>query len=171
MEIKKRNIAGNTGEEKKEEKQLVRVGNYECEKTKYNGIFKITEGNERYLVRCNYGKIEKIDKKTGVMKEVNEVTLKVVNTMSEARALMAEVEKIRNHRKNGIILPKRVVKQKITLNDVVEDFKKDVMYTDLSENYKMHYDNYFKHFCDFLGYKEPGKIKISDIDTDIHIFN
>lgn len=164
MEIKQRSIANSKTETKKEDCIVKKVGNYECETTRYNNIFKIVGDRERYLVRCYYGKIEKIDKKTGVMKEVNEVTLKVVNTLTEARALMAEVEKIRNDRKNGIVLAQKVVKEKITLDDVIEDYKQDVMYTDLSENYKMHYDNYFKHISDFMGYKEPRKIRTIDIE-------
>lgn len=164
MEIKQRNIKSNNDEKNDKEHKLVKVGNYECETTRYNNIFKIVRGNERYLVRCYYGKVEKINKKTGVKREVNEVTLKVVKTLSDARALMAEVEEIRNARKNGTILSRRTAKEKITLNDVIEDFKRDVMYTELTENYKMHYNNYFRHISDFMGYKEPSKITAVDIE-------
>ena len=164
MEIKQRRIELDATKKNNRDKEIKRVGNYECELTRYNNIFKIIGGRERYVVRCYYGKIEKINKKTGLKREVNEVTLKVVDTITEARMLMAEVERIRNERKNGIILPQRIVSDKITLDDIIDAYKKDVMYTDLTDNYKMHYDNYFRHISDFMGYKEPKKITVADIE-------
>ena len=166
MEIKKRNInsqsnSGNGNFIPKKQK----VGNYECETTKVPGIYKILSHKGGYLARCNYGRVEKISKKDGTKKLTNEVTLKVVPTMTEAKKLLSEAENIRLQRRDGAVpITQPVLKEKITLRHVVDDFKKDRAYTNLSANYQMHYDNFCRHIIEFMGYREPKTITVVDIE-------
>lgn len=164
MEIKQRNIEKKSDNEKKSSVEIVRVGKYECERTRHANIFKVVGFDSKYVVRCNYGKVEKIDKKKGVKKEVNEITLKIVYTLNEAKELIRKADEIRQDRKEGINLPMEIINKKITLKDAIEDFKQDSMFTDLTKNYQMHYMNYFNHIIDFFGYKEPRKVKVTDIE-------
>ena len=143
----------------------LKVGNYECETTKIQNIFKILSHKGGYLVRCNYGRVEKISKKDGTKKVVNEVTLKVVSSMTEARKLLLEAENIRLQRRDGIVpVTQPAIKEKITLRHVVDDFKKDRAYTELTANYQLHYDNYCRHILEFMGYREPKTITVVDIE-------
>ena len=168
MKITKRDISSqsntNSGNDSFIPKKQ-KVGNYECETTKVAGIYKILSHKGGYLARCNYGKVEKISKKDGTKKITNEVTLKVVPTMTEARKLLSEAENIRLQRRDGSVpVNQPVLKEKITLKHVIDDFKKDRAYTDLAENYQMHYDNYCRHIVGFMGYKEPKTITVADIE-------
>jgi len=166
MEIKKRSISyEKVPKEDNFVPKRVKVSNYDCETTKVTNIFKIINFKGGYLVRCNYGKVEKIDKKSGTKKVVNEITLKVVDSFSEAKKLLNEVESIRFGRKeNGIACTLPIIKKKVTLEDVIADFKKDRAYTELSKTYQKHYNNYFNHIIDFMGYKEPKAITVRDIE-------
>lgn len=164
MEIKQRSIEKASDKEKKSDSKRVKVGKYECERTRYANIFKVADADSKYVVRCYYGKVEKINKKTGVKREVNDITLRVVNSLSEAKELIQRAEEIKKDRKEGVTLPDCLGGKKISLDDVILDFKNDVMYTDLSENYQLHYDNYLRHVSDFMGYKEPKKITVNDIE-------
>lgn len=165
MEIKKRNI--NIPKETTDDfiPEQKRVGNYECETTKFPNIFKISNYNGGFLVRCNYGRIEKISRKDGTKKMTSEITLRVVESMAEARKLFAEAENIRMKRKSGdVVSTQPMVKEKISLHDVMEAFKEDRMYLDLSDNYRIHYDNYIRHIDEFMGYKNPKTITVNDIE-------
>lgn len=164
MEIKQRNIDNVRKAETKSDDKRVKVGRYECERTRYANIFKVIGADNKYVVRCYFGKVEKINKKTGVKQLVNDITLKVVGSLTEAKQLIQRAEEIKEDRKEGAGIPECVGIKKVTLNDVMCDFKLDGMYTDLTENYKMHYDNCFNHISDFMGYKEPRKITVSDIE-------
>lgn len=165
MEIKKRSLNNsNKAVENEPAAKRVKVGTYDCETTKTPNIFKIIGRNGGYLVRCNYGKIEKIMKKTGVKREMVEITLKVVPTYTEAKSLLNEVDTIRNQRKQNIGVPIKKIAEKITLDDAMAAFKKDRVYTELSENYQIHFNNYFNHISDFMGYKEPSKVTVTDIE-------
>ncbi|MBQ6887665.1 MAG: hypothetical protein IJN54_09160 [Lachnospiraceae bacterium] len=166
MEIKKRSI--NNDKSTTEDDfvpQRKKVGNYECETTKTPNIFKIINYNGGFLVRCNYGRVEKISRKDGTKKIVSEVTLKVVDSIMDAKKLLNEVESIRMKRRDGDVISARpMIKEKISLDDVMKAFKEDKAYTELSKNYQMHYDNYIKHISDFMGYKEPKTITVNDIE-------
>lgn len=85
MEIKKRSIdCTKSTKEDDFVPQKKKVGNYECETTKFPNIFKIVSHKGGFLVRCNYGRVEKISRKDGTKKVVNEVTLKVVDSITDA---------------------------------------------------------------------------------------
>lgn len=166
MEIKKRSIDYiKSTKEDDFVPQKKKVGNYECETTKFPNIFKILSHKGGFLVRCNYGRVEKISRKDGTKKIVSEITLKVVDSITDARHLLNEVEGIREKRKEqGIESIRPIIKEKTTLNDVIEQFKKDRAYTDLSLGYQRHYDNYLLHFSDFMGHREPKTITVDDIE-------
>ncbi len=146
----------------KEIGEIVKVGKYACVTTKTANILRIVKDN-RYIVRCNYGKIEIIDKKSGVKKIVNKNTTKIVKTYDDAKRLLKEVEKIREQSKMGIDKSELVI-QKYTVRDAIGMFQTTQTYTDLTESYKQHYKNYFNHFIDFMGDKEVRTIKVKDIE-------
>jgi integrase len=163
-----RKIDNNTVNEEKTVEQ-VKVGNYFCEKTKTANIFKISDHRGGFLVRCNYGRVEKISKKSGVKKEVYEITLKVVPTFSEAKQLLNEAEHVREQRKNGCVIENQIMTaSKLSLDDAIADFKNNREYTELTKNYQLHYDNYLRHISDFMGGKEPSRIMIEDFDDYYH---
>lgn len=146
----------------KEIGEIVKVGKYACVTTKTANILRIVKDN-RYIVRCNYGKMEIIDKKSGVKKIVNKNTTKIVKTYDDAKRLLKEVEKIREQSKMGIDKSELVI-QKYTVRDAIGMFQTTQTYTDLTESYKQHYKNYFNHFIDFMGDKEVRTIKVKDIE-------
>ena len=64
MEINKRNIGSKENDlNSNSVTKIVRVGNYECETTNVPNVFKILSHKGGFLARCNYGKVEKINKK------------------------------------------------------------------------------------------------------------
>ena len=166
MEIKKRNIGSDNNDSNNNAvTKSVRVGNYECETTNVPNVFKILSHKGGYLARCNYGKVEKIDKKDGTKKDRYEVTLRVVPSKTEAKKLVTEADAIRLQKKQGVVpITQTVIKEKITLKNVIDDFKQDKFYLELTGNYQLHYDNYCNHILDFMGHKEPKTITVNDIE-------
>lgn len=145
--------------------EVVKVGNYECERTNTPNVFKVLSHRGGYLARCNYGKVEKISKKDGTKKVVNELTYKIVPSKTEAKRLVTEADNIRLQKKQGIIpVTQTAIKEKVTLKNVIDDFKQDKFYLELSGNYQLHYDNYCNHILDFMAHKEPKDITVSDIE-------
>lgn len=165
MTLVRRNINSDTKESAmQQEAKHVKVGNYQCTTTNTPNLFKIEREQGGYVARCNYGRTEKIDKKTGTIKAINEVTLKVVKTVSEGKELLHEAEEIRRKKKSGNLAPTVSATSKITLDSAIEEFKKDQFYKDLSENYQRHYDNYLKHISDYMGQLNPADVKVSRIE-------
>ena len=99
MKITKRDISSqsNSGNDSFIPKEQ-NVGNYKCETTKVSGIYKILSHKGGYLVRCNYGKVEKISKKDGTKKITNEVTLNI------GIYLICSISSFNSHSKNSYIL-------------------------------------------------------------------
>lgn len=167
MEIKKVAIENETGGGKKGQAgRKVRIGKYDCTTTSTPNLFKINRERGGYVARCNYGRREKVDEKLGQLKTVNEVTLKVVETLSEGKKLLQEAERIRYMRREDINYRVAApVSRQVTLDDVMAAFKKDKKYQEMSMAYKTHYDNYFRHFSDFMGHKDPKTIRVEEIEA------
>lgn len=167
MDIKKVAIENIKDDGKKGQAgRKVKIGKYDCTTTSTPNLFKINREKGGYVVRCNYGRCDKIDEKLGKLKTVSEVTLRVVETISEGKKLLQDAERIRYMRRDNINCRVATpVKRQITLDDVIEAFKKDKKYQEMSSSYQIHYDNYFRHFSDFMGHKDPKAIRVEEIEA------
>ena len=147
--------------------EVKHTGVYDYVDTEYEGIKKVVSNQGGFLVFLDYGRVEKINKKTGLLEIKQDKALKRVETISEASDLRLEAVQIREKRSALGIHNAYQVKsvEKFTLKDAIENFKQDKLYTQLSENYKIHYDNYCKHIVDFMGFKEPKDITVKDIEA------
>ena len=159
MAIKEYNISKNP-EAETTYKEIKNINGYKCIETGNEGIFKIVDGKGGYLVRLDYGREMRMDKKTNTYKLKQVKTNKRVNTEREAKQLKREAEEIRLRRKNGETIP---VIKKVTMKEVVEEFKQSKRYKELGDSYKDHYDNYMRHMLDYFGDFEPSKITTINI--------
>lgn len=160
MAIKEYNISKNP-EAETTNKEIKNINGYKCIETGNEGIFKIVDGKGGYLVRLDYGREMRMDKKTNTYKLKQVKTNKRVNTEREAKQLKREAEEIRLRRKNGETIP---VIKKVTMKEVVEEFKQSKRYKELGDSYKDHYDNYMRHMLDYFGDFEPSKITTINIE-------
>ncbi len=160
MAIKEYNISKGH-EAKTTDKEIKKINGYKCIETGNEGIFKIVDGKGGYLVRLDYGREMRIDKKTNTYKLKQVKTNKRVDTEREAKQLKREAEEIRLKRKNGEDIP---VIKKMTMREVVEEFKHSERYKELGDSYKDHYDNYLRHMLDYFGDFEPSKITTINIE-------
>lgn len=147
--------------------EVKHTGVYDYVDTEYEGIKKVVSNQGGFLVFLDYGRVEKISKKTGRLEIKQDKALKRVDTISEASKLRLEAAGIREKRAVVGVHNAYQVKsvEKFTLKEAIENFKKDKLYLGLSENYKIHYDNYCRHIIDFMGYKEPKDITVKDIEA------
>lgn len=124
------------------------------------GIYKAVKNNVvRYVAVCDYGRQQKLDKKTGTWKWKQTKTELVFQTLKEARGARAEAVRIREIGANTSgIGSKRFC-------DVMEAFKKSERYKSLDESYQDYFDNYIRHFVDFFGETEVDKISVVDIEN------
>lgn len=144
------------------------INSYKCVETGNLGIFKVIDSRGGYLVRLDYGRILKLDKKTNTFKLKQDKTIKHVSTESEAKRLKREAEEIRYKRKKGECLDSKdnIAKSiKITMETVISDFKTSTRYAELSDSYKDHYDNYLRHIGSYFKDFEPSKITTLDIEN------
>lgn len=141
--------------------EIKRINGYDCIATNNEGIFKIVDNRGGYLVRLDYGREMRFDEKKHkyMLKQVK--TNKRVKTETEAKRLKREAEEIREKRKRGETVG---VIQKITMEQVIEEFKLSNRYTELGYSYKGIIDNHLKHFLTQFKDFEPQRITVVDIE-------
>lgn len=144
---------------------IVTVNGYKCYETEHIGIFEIVD-KKGYLVRLDYGRVLKLDKKTSKYKFKQEKTNKKVNTLEEALKLRADAVLIREKRKNGenVIINYDSTVHKVTMTDVIKDFKESQRYMEMSDSYKNFVNNYSQHILDYFAEFEPSKITSIDVE-------
>lgn len=76
-------------------KEVHKTGKYLYVDTNYTGIKKVASKQGGYLVFLDYGRKQKVDKKTGKLQYKQDKSLKRVDTLKEAKALRREAEEIR----------------------------------------------------------------------------
>lgn len=144
---------------------IVTVNGYKCYKTEHVGIFEIVN-KKGYLVRLDYGRVLKLDKKTSKYQYKQDKTNKKVDTLKEALKLRAEAVIIREKRKNGeeIQIDSDKSIHKVTMSDVIDDFKESIRYMEMSDSYKNFVNNYSKHILDYFAGFEPSRITSVDVE-------
>lgn len=142
------------------EQKIRRCGPYDYVDTPNEGIKRIVSKQGGYLVFLDYGRVLKIDKKTGKREWKQHKTSKRVETEAEAKKLRREAEDIREGKDVVTHKPK-----KVTMDEVVEAFKQSERYLDLGDSYQEHYANYLNHILDYFKEFEPAKITVIDIEN------
>lgn len=153
----KKDVSNSFGEE------IKRTGPYEYVDTNNEGIKRVVSKQGGYLVFLDYGRRLKEDKKTGLKVMKQDKTCKRVDTEGEAKKLRREAEEIREGKD-----PATHKKKKVTMEDVIADFKLNERYLEFGESYQEHYDNYMKHMLDYFKDFEPSKITAIDIENYYH---
>ncbi len=139
-------------------KEIHTTGKYQYVSTNNEGIKKVVSSQGGYLVFLDYGRKQKVNKKTGELQYKQDKSLKRVDTLKEAKALRREAEEIREA---GI----KRKPSKVYFNEMVEDYKQTAEWKDSTESAKDHYNNYFRHLCDFFVDIQPKDITKIDIET------
>ncbi len=134
------------------------TGKYKYIETKHEGIKEVVSGQGGYLVFLDYGRKQKVNKKTGELQYRQDKSLKRVDTLKEAKALRREAEEIRE---GGI---KRKT-SKAYFNEMVEEYKQTAEWMDSTQSAKDHYNNYFRHLCDYFVNVQPKDITKIDIEN------
>lgn len=149
----------------KKRDDIVTINGYKCYETEHIGIFEIIN-KKGYLVRLDYGRVLKFDKKTSKYKIKQEKTNKKVDTLEEALKLRADAVLIRERRKNGedVMIDADKSIHAITMTDAINDFKESIRYKELSDSYKNFVNNYSKHILDYFADFEPSKITSIDVE-------
>ena len=145
-------------------------GVYEIIDTTNEGIKRIVNKTGGYLVTLDYGRVMKTNPKTGLKELKQDKTVKVVNTLAEAKSLRAEAEIIRKKRKKygpEVSLEGHKT-DRITMQHAVEMYKKEGDYRELREAYQRHINNYLNHILDYFQDFEPCKITAIDIENFYH---
>lgn len=146
---------------------IKKSGVYEVIDTPNEGIKRIINKSGGYLVTLDYGRVMKTDKKSGLRALKQDKTVKVVDTLAEAKKLRAEAEVIRKRRKE--VGPEVSLEShktaRITLQHAVEMYKKEGEFRELGENYQGHVDNCLNHILDYFKDFEPCKITKIDIEN------
>lgn len=135
-----------------------KTGKYAYIDTKNEGIKEVVSGQGGFLVFLDYGRKQKVDKKTGKLVYKQDKSLKRVDTLKEAKALRRQAEEIRL----GTVAK---VPSKVFFDRMVEDYKQSAEWKDSSQSQKDHYENYFRHLCDFFVNIQPKDITKLDIET------
>lgn len=143
------------------------INGYKCIETGTQGIFKVIGNRSGYIVRLDYGRTLKLDKKTNKFRLKQDKTIKHVETEREAKNLKRQADEIREKRRKGESVSKQEIikKEKVTMEDVINDFKESTRYKELGDSYKDHYDNYLNHILDYFKDFEPSKITSIDIEN------
>lgn len=143
------------------------TGVYDFIDTSNEGIKKVVSKQGGYLVFLDYGRVLKTNKRTGLKELKQDKTIKRVNSEAEAKKLKAEAELIRKQRREkGPEASLETHKaSKITMEQVVKNFKAEGEYRDMSVDYQMHFDNYCNHILDYFRDFEPCKITTIDIEN------
>lgn len=139
-------------------REVHRTGKYEYINTKHEGIKEVVSQQGGFLVFLDYGRKQKINKKTGQLEYKQDKTLKRVDTIREAKALRREAEEIRA----GII---QKAPSKVFFNEMVEDYMQSVEWQDSAQSTRIHYENCFRHLCDFFVNIQPKDITRIDIEN------
>lgn len=132
--------------------QAVRqTGKYSYIDTKHEGIKEVVGGLGGFLVFLDYGRKQKINKKTGKLEYKQDKSLKRVDTLKEAKALRREAEEIRL----GTVAK---APSKVYFDRMIEDYKQSAEWKDSTQSAKDHHENYFRHMCDYFVNIQPKDI-------------
>lgn len=134
------------------------TGKYAYIDTKNEGIKEVVSGQGGFLVFLDYGRKQKVDKKTGKLVYKQDKSLKRVDTLKEAKALRRQAEEIRQ----GTVAK---VPSKVFFDRMVDDYKQSAEWKDSSQSQKDHYENYFRHLCDYFVNIQPKDITKLDIEN------
>lgn len=153
-----------------EDAVVKKIGAYEVIDTPNEGIKRIVNRSGGYLVTLDYGRVMKTNKKTGLRELKQDKTVKVTDTLAEAKKLRAEAEVIRKKRKE--MGPEASLEShkatKITMQHAVEMYKSEGEFRELGEGYQKHVNNYLNHIVDYFKDFEPCKITKIDIENFYH---
>lgn len=135
-----------------------RSGKYMYIDTKYEGIKEVVSGQGGFLAFLDYGRKQKINRKTGQLEYKQDKSAKRVDTLKEAKALRREAEEIRL----GTV---RKAPSKVYFNEMVEDYKQSAEWLGSTQSAKDHHENYFRHLCDYFVNIQPKDITKLDIEN------
>ena len=135
-----------------------RSGNYAYIDTKNEGIKEVVSGQGGFLVFLDYGRKQKLDRKTGKLMYKQDKSAKRVDTLKEAKALRRQAEEIRL----GTIAK---APSKVYFDKMVEDYKQSAEWKDSSQSAKDHHENYFRHMCDYFINIQPKDITKLEIEN------
>lgn len=141
-----------------ENQKVHKTGKYEYIDTKYEGIKEVVSHQGGYLAFLDYGRKQKINKKTGELEYKQDKTTKRVDTIKEAKALRRAAEEIRE----GSMVK---IPSKVYFNQMVEDYKQTAEWKDSTQSFKDHHENYFRHICDYFVNIQPKDITKIDIEN------
>lgn len=140
------------------------TGSYDVIATDTKGIKKIVNVSGgtyhetgEYLVKLNYGLVPTYDKKLQKMVQKEKRTSKVAHSWTEAKTLLRDAESVRSGER-------KYTPAGITFDIVVNDFMESQFFKELSDNYRSHYKNYIRHFCDYFCGMEISKITKNTIE-------
>ena len=143
-----------------DEKIVKKTGVYEYIDTDRPGIKKVVSKQGGYLAFLDFGRKHKLNKKTGKIKYVQDKTIKHCDNEEEAIKLYMQAAAIRKGIDVETDRPK-----KITMKEVIDDYKKSTYYKNLELAYQVHINNHFNHILDYFADYEPSKIEVSDINN------
>lgn len=138
--------------------EVRRTGKYSYIDTKHEGIKEVVGGLGGFLVFLDYGRKQKINKKTGKLEYKQDKSLKRVDTLKEAKALRRQAEEIRL----GTVTK---IPSKVFFDKMVEDYKQSAEWKDSTQSAKDHHENYFRHLCDYFVNIQPKDITKLDIEN------
>lgn len=111
----------------------------------------------KYLVTLDFGRQEKLNKKTNQMELKQVKTTKVVSTLKEAKALLGENNTAK--RKDKITN----TTGKLYIEKVIADYK-DMYEEDWSDSYRMQINGECKHIINYFKNKDIHKVDTLDIE-------
>lgn len=138
--------------------EVRRTGKYAYIDTKHEGIKEVVSGQGGFLVFLDYGRKQKLNKKTGQLECKQEKSLKRVDTLKEARALRRQAEEIR-------LGAAEKAPSKVFFDQMVEDYKQSAEWRDSTQSAKDHHENYFRHLCDYFVNIQPKDITKLDVEN------
>lgn len=141
-----------------ENQKVHKTGKYEYVDTKYEGIKEVVNGQGGFLVFLDYGRKQKINRKTGQLEYKQDKSLKRVDTLREAKAFRRQAEEIRL----GTV---QKAPSKVYFDQMVEDYKQSAEWKDSTQSAKDHHENYFRHLCDYFVNIQPKDITKIDIEN------
>ena len=146
-------------EESAVKNQEVRTtGKYQYIDTKYEGIKEVVSRPGGFLVFLDYGRKQKINKKTGELEYKQDKSTKRVDSLKEAKALRREAEEIRE----GSV---RREPSKVFFSQMIEEYKQSAEWKDSTQRAKDHHENYFRHMSDYFVNIQPKDITKLDIEN------
>lgn len=142
--------------------KIKRTGNYLYVDTANEGIKRVVNGDGGYLAFLDYGKVNKVNKKTGQLELKQDKTTRHVQTEREAKALRRQAEEIRAQRSGkGQVVQKP---RSVLFGQAVEEFYTSPAWGSVPDSEKHTFTNYFKHMDDYFKNFEPKDITVLDIE-------